>query len=160
MNAIREFLARLCGPPKVALDIRAFAAAMVGAPIMFAAMGFLLLGYGAIVTSIAAAMSLPGFVLVGGPVACLTITRFPRKDGTASTGLLVIAAFVALGLILPATTLFQLASGLPWEEATNAAGQYAIAGLVTAPIEALCFGYLYGVVASAPQPPKLIQSFR
>ncbi len=129
--------------PVVQIDWRAFLIAIVVTPFAFAPTGVIFMGYGVVVTLVAAVVGLPAMILIGGPLAYLAITRFPAADGRVSLGAGALTGLIAIVLAGPLGVVAMVIWGESATEAAVVMLYYVAFGLIAAPLEGLIFAAIY-----------------
>ena len=123
--------------------VRAFIWASVLTPFLFAISGVILIGYGLLVTFVAAVLGFPAYLAFGIPGAYWALTRWSSGGrGEDYLALLYIGVLGNLGSFVGAflyTLIFEGSSADPVESGI----WYAGLGLIFGPIQALIFCAVY-----------------
>ncbi|MEM7499694.1 MAG: hypothetical protein AAF371_17110 [Pseudomonadota bacterium] len=130
-----------CGPTRGGVDARAFARALVAAPLIVAVVGLPL-----VIPLVAMVIGLPAYLLAGGPVFWLTLKALHRSGRPVTAKRLAVAGFVA-NLFTP--VVMALVLGVfagPLLIALNAGdflARITLVGAVFAPLLGAVFGSSY-----------------
>lgn len=136
----------LIGAPKVLVDTRAFLFALIASPLILGSLGAVLVLPGMVIL-----FGLPATMLVGGPVAWWTISRFAGADGKVGFGQMVAAGILAAaltGLLVFAFLVFDREST---KQAIDTAFAIGSIGMVVAILQGLLFAWIYRAQVR-PQP--------
>lgn len=128
----------LPGRPEVLVDRRAFLIALIGAPVIVGACGAVL-----VIPGLAVLLGLPATLVVGGPVAWWTISRFGAADGTIGAGQMALAGAFAVGITTLLVVLWQILDHGAVDRALSETWLVMVFGLIIALLQGVVLAALY-----------------